>query len=111
MLSLFEKNSEDKVHNSISSSISGGRNKSSSTFTLNLEDEEKELIEHFLISSIDLIYSNHSILASITQQTPTSNSKRLSKTNEPKTFQVKKNKTKIKMFFYSIVFYLIEAFD
>jgi hypothetical protein len=90
MLSLFEKNSEDKVHNCISSSISGGRNKSSSTFTLNLEDEEKELIEHFLISSIDLIYSNHSILASITQQIPTSNSRRLSKTNEPKTFQVKK---------------------
>jgi hypothetical protein len=89
MLSLFEKNGEDKVHNSISSSISGGRNKASSKFTLNLEDEEKELIEHFLISSIDLIYSNQLIPASITQQTPTSNSRRLSKTNEPKAFQVK----------------------
>ena len=111
MLSLFEKNGEDKVHNSISCSISGGRNKSSSTFTLNLEDEEKDLIEHFLISSIDLIYSNHSILASVTQQTPTSNSRRLSKTNEPKSFQVNKIITKIKNVFYSMLFYLIEAFD
>jgi hypothetical protein len=97
-LNLFEKNSEDKIKSS------SGRNKASSTFTLNLEDEEKELIEHFLICSIDLINSNYSIVTSISQQTPTSGNRWLSETNEPKTFEVKK-KTKIKNIFLFNTFF------
>ena len=90
LLNLFEKNFQDKTQKSINST-GGIRCSSSSTFTLNLEDEEKDLIEYFLINSIDLINSNHLAVISINQQTPTSSSKRSSKANEPKTLQVREN--------------------
>ena len=94
LLKLFETNRENKIKSTTSSSSCNKTAKnqfSSSTFSLNLDEEEKELIEYFIINSTDLICANYSILTS-TQQPAVTSTRKGNKTNEAlelkKMFQV-----------------------
>ncbi len=85
LLNLFEENQKEKLKSQTSDKKS---NKiSSSAFTLNLEDE-KELIEYFLLNSIELVDNNCSIIT--TNQLP---ARKLAKVSEmyemKKSLQVK----------------------
>ena len=97
-MSVLEKNQEEKTKSEEVNDKIIQNKIPESAFNLNLE-EDKELLEHLILNSIDLVHANHSIVTA-NQQSAT---KKLNKTNE--IFEFKKN---LQVFnFFLLNYYLI----